>query len=147
VEAERLVDLGPLSADASLFPASGEHSSKTAELISLVKERLKNPGSKIVIFSQWTSFLTVFSKFLMQEGILFTRLDGKMKPDERDAAVKGLQKKGSLRVMLASLRVAGVGINLCAADTVILADLCKLQPLLPPSPASGDFECVELTVT
>lgn len=46
----------------------------------------------------------------------------------RDEAAKALDKDRNVRVLLASLRAAGVGINLVAADTAILADSCMPKP-------------------
>lgn len=108
-------------------PAKSDHSSKTQALLSIVKERLRNKGSKIVIFSQWTSFLNIVSRQLDEEGVGHTRIDGTMSTTERDEAVKALQGDSNVRVMLASLRAAGVGISLVAADTAILADSCTSE--------------------
>lgn len=105
-------------------PAQHEHSSKTKTLISLVKERLRIKGSKIVIFSQWTSFLDIVAHHLGEEEIEHSRIDGTMSTGVRDDAVRALYKDSNVRVMLASLRAAGVGISLVAADTAILADSC-----------------------
>src|SRR5690606_2673101 len=100
-------------------------------LMSIVKERLRNKGSKIVIFSQWTSFLDIVSRQLDEEGVGHTRIDGTMSTLERDEALKSLQSDPRTRVMLASLRAAGVGISLVAADTAILADSCTLESPVP----------------
>ncbi|SPO05925.1 uncharacterized protein DNG_08614 [Cephalotrichum gorgonifer] len=102
------------------MPAHNDHSAKTKALMSLVTERLRVKGSKIVIFSQWTSFLDIISRQLDEESIQHTRIDGTMSTQARDEAVRSLQ--GESKVMLASLRAAGVGISLVAADTVIVSD-------------------------
>ncbi|PKS08894.1 hypothetical protein jhhlp_003507 [Lomentospora prolificans] len=99
-----------------------DHSSKTKAILSLVKNSLGKEGSKIIIFSQWTSFLDVVEAHLRKTGIPSTRIDGTMATDERDNAVKLLKGDKAVRVLLASLRVAGVGIDLTAANTVIMAD-------------------------
>lgn len=52
----------------------------------------------------------------------FTRIDGAMPTHARDAAMASLESDPSTRFLLASLSVCSVGLNLIAADTVILAD-------------------------
>lgn len=104
-------------------------SSKTEAMIQIVKATIKKPGSKVVIFSQWTSFLNIVEGQLAAAGITFTRLDGSMNTEKRDRAVQQLEGNPDVTVMLASLAVCGVGLNLVAADTVILCDSCKLPSL------------------
>lgn len=97
-------------------------SSKTEALMDILKATRKDKKSKVVIFSQWTSFLNVIEKQISDAGFKFTRIDGTMKAASRDAAMAGLDRDPDTRIMLASLAVCSVGLNLVAADTVILAD-------------------------
>lgn len=125
----------PLNEEQLLEPApetSGEEggdepqeeapSSKTEALLKILQATLKNKGSKVVIFSQWTSFLTIIESQLKNAGYGYTRIDGSMTPAARDGAMRALQKDPSTRIMLASLAVCSVGLNLVAADTVVLTD-------------------------
>lgn len=107
------------------------HSSKTEALIQIVRATLKKPGSKIIIFSQWTCFLNIIQKRLEYADLTFTRIDGKMTADKRDKAMYKLDNEPETRIMLASLAVCSVGLNLVSADTVILADSCKYINTLP----------------
>ncbi|KAH8912067.1 RAD5-like protein [Coniochaeta sp. PMI_546] len=97
-------------------------SSKTEALLKIVQATLKKDGSKIIIFSQWTTFLTVIQHQLDEVGHGYTRIDGSMSPNQRDAAIRALDHDPNTRIMLASLAVCSVGLNLVSADTVILAD-------------------------
>jgi SWI/SNF-related matrix-associated actin-dependent regulator of chromatin subfamily A3 len=97
-------------------------SSKTEAMLKILQATLKNQGSKVIIFSQWTSFLNVIQHQLDEAGYVYTRIDGSMNPQKRDAAIHALDKDPSTRIMLASLAVCSVGLNLVSADTVILAD-------------------------
>ncbi|KAJ3944464.1 uncharacterized protein N0V96_005996 [Colletotrichum fioriniae] len=97
-------------------------SSKTEALLKILKATTKNPDSKVIIFSQWTSFLTIIQNQLIEAGYKFTRIDGSMTAPKRDAAIHALDNDPETRVMLASLAVCSVGLNLVSADTVILAD-------------------------
>jgi SWI/SNF-related matrix-associated actin-dependent regulator of chromatin subfamily A3 len=101
-------------------------SSKTDQLEMLLEKHLRDPKSKVVIFSQWTSFLDIIEALLVEKNIKCARLEGKMNIKKRDEAVAKLNHDPETRVMLASLHAAGVGVNLTAADTVILTDCCKL---------------------
>ncbi|KAK1598293.1 SNF2 family domain-containing protein [Colletotrichum navitas] len=97
-------------------------SSKTEALLKILQATTKDPKSKVIIFSQWTSFLTIIQNQLVEAGYKFTRIDGSMTASKRDAAIHALDHDPDTRVMLASLAVCSVGLNLVAADTVILAD-------------------------
>ena len=107
-------------------PDQETKSSKTEALLKILQATLKNQGSKVIIFSQWTSFLTVIQRQLDEAGYTYTRVDGSMNTAQRDAAIRALDHDPKTRIMLASLGVCSVGLNLVAADTVILADSCKL---------------------
>ncbi|KAI9746406.1 MAG: hypothetical protein M1818_000119 [Claussenomyces sp. TS43310] len=97
-------------------------SSKTEALMSILKASRRDPTSKVVVFSQWTSFLNIIQHQLDEAGYKYTRIDGSMSALARDAAMRALECDGETRVLLASLAVCSVGLNLVAADTVILAD-------------------------
>ncbi|PQE03808.1 SNF2 family domain-containing protein [Rutstroemia sp. NJR-2017a BBW] len=99
-----------------------EQSSKTEALMEILKATHRDPLSKVVIFSQWTSFLNIIQKQLEQAGYKFARIDGSMKPEQRDRGMQALDQDPECRILLASLAVCSVGLNLVAADTVILAD-------------------------
>ncbi|KAH8681304.1 SNF2 family N-terminal domain-containing protein [Xylariales sp. PMI_506] len=97
-------------------------SAKTEALLQILQASLTKQGSKIIIFSQWTSFLNIVQSRLKNAGILCTRIDGSMPKKARDASIAALNEDADTRVLLASLQVCSVGLNLVAADTVILAD-------------------------
>lgn len=102
-------------------------SSKTDALLQILRATMKNKGSKVVIFSQWTSFLNIIQNQLDAAGIKYCRIDGSMNTDKRDRAIQALDNDPDTRVMLASLAVCSVGLNLVSADTVILSDSCKYR--------------------
>ncbi|KAI0160917.1 SNF2 family N-terminal domain-containing protein [Hypoxylon sp. FL1284] len=97
-------------------------SSKTQALEKILKAKLKDPKSKVVIFSQWTSFLHVIAKLLDEAGLKYCSIEGWMRIAKRDASIDALNNDPDTRIMLASLAASGVGLNLVAADTVILVD-------------------------
>lgn len=97
-------------------------SSKLKALLELLQSKQDEENPKIVLFSQWTSFLTLLEPHLRGVGIKFTRLDGTMTVSQRDAALKAFDDDPDCSILLASLAVASVGLNLVVANTVIMCD-------------------------
>jgi SWI/SNF-related matrix-associated actin-dependent regulator of chromatin subfamily A3 len=97
-------------------------SSKVAALLQILKASAKDPSNKTIIFSQWTSFLDLLQPHLNANGIIFTRIDGTMSATQRDTALEALESDRKTTVLLASLAVCSVGLNLVAANQVIMAD-------------------------
>ncbi|EEB07489.1 ATP-dependent DNA helicase [Schizosaccharomyces japonicus yFS275] len=98
-------------------------SSKIQSAIELVRRiRTEQPGEKILIFSQFTQFLELLSVPLQREGIRFVVYDGSMSASQRDEAIHRFQHKESVQVMLVSLKAGSTGLNLTAANHVVLLD-------------------------
>lgn len=109
--------------DQDLDIDPNESSSKIEAIAKLLVATNKdNSDTKTVVFSQWTSFLDILEPQLKNKGVLFTRLDGRMSPQKRDAAIESLFKDENCRVLLASLSACSTGINLTAANQVIMCD-------------------------
>ena len=114
------VELGESSEQPNIdFDTS---SSKVEALLSILKASHKKEGTKTVIFSQWTSFLNIIQAQLDEHGYKYARIDGTMRANQRDASLHALENDPECRIMLASLAVCSVGLNLVAANQVILAD-------------------------
>jgi SWI/SNF-related matrix-associated actin-dependent regulator of chromatin subfamily A3 len=99
-----------------------ESSSKIEALLNILQASAKKEHTKTVIFSQWTSFLDILQVQLRKHGFRYTRIDGSMSPLARDNAMESLSSDPECTLMLASLAVCSVGLNLVAANQVILAD-------------------------
>ncbi|KAF2280728.1 uncharacterized protein EI97DRAFT_428835 [Westerdykella ornata] len=98
-------------------------SSKVTALLQILDaSRKQDPTAKTIIFSQWTSFLSLLEPHLEANNYSFTRIDGSMSATQRDNAISQLDNNPSCTILLASLAVASVGLNLTAANQVILAD-------------------------
>ncbi|CZT42223.1 related to helicase-like transcription factor [Rhynchosporium secalis] len=97
-------------------------SSKTEALMSILTASRRDPKSKVVIFSQWTSFLDIIQGQLAEADMKFARIDGSMSATVRDKGMDALENDPECRILLASLAVCSVGLNLVSADTVVLAD-------------------------
>ncbi|KAI5288476.1 hypothetical protein KEM54_005187, partial [Ascosphaera aggregata] len=111
-----------MAEDESMGSDYEDSSSKINALLKILTAKGQSPDTKTVVFSQWTSFLDIFEKQLVNREISFARIDGKKKASERDEAIEMFSKNKSCTVMLASLSVCSVGLNLIAANQVILAD-------------------------
>ncbi|KAH7072928.1 SNF2 family N-terminal domain-containing protein [Paraphoma chrysanthemicola] len=97
-------------------------SSKVEALLDILTATAKDPSNKTIVFSQWTSFLDLLQPQLISRSLKFTRIDGSMTATQRDAALEALDNDDSVTIMLASLSVCSVGLNLVAANHVIMAD-------------------------
>ena len=92
----------------------------------LKRIRREAPGTKSVVFSQFTSFLDLISPALTRDDIPYLRFDGAMSQKARAgvlaefASDSGKAKKGM--VLLLSLRAGGVGLNLTMARNVFMMD-------------------------
>lgn len=93
-------------------------SAKLDRLIDMVGELLSE-GRKIIIFSQFTSMLDLIRSRFDAGGLRYSVLTGQTK--DRKTAIEAFQD-GSAEVFLISLKAGGVGLNLTAADTVIIFD-------------------------
>lgn len=97
-------------------------STKVEALLEILKASSQDPSNKTIVFSQWTSFLDILQPHLTHHGLKFTRIDGSMSATQRDQALEALDSDPLTTVMLASLSVCSVGLNLVAANQVILGD-------------------------
>ena len=77
-------------------------------------------GHKALVFSQFTSLLSIVRKRMDGEGIVYEYLDGRTR--DRQAKVERFQGDPNCRLFLISLKAGGLGLNLTAADYVFLLD-------------------------
>uniref|UniRef100_A0AAY4EH61 Proliferation-associated SNF2-like protein n=1 Tax=Denticeps clupeoides TaxID=299321 RepID=A0AAY4EH61_9TELE len=108
---------GEFRIDEELVKASG----KFLVLDRMLPE-LKKRGHKVLIFSQMTSLLDILMDYCYLRDYKYSRLDGKMKIAERDENIRKFSEDPEIFLFLLSTRAGGLGINLTAADTVIIYD-------------------------
>ncbi|MDO5017363.1 MAG: SNF2-related protein [Porphyromonas sp.] len=75
---------------------------------------------KVLVFSQFTSMLSLIRQRLESEEIRYVYLDGAT--TKREEVVTEFQENDEIRVFLISLKAGGTGLNLTAADYVFLVD-------------------------
>ncbi|KAI5953245.1 IRC5 [Candida jiufengensis] len=99
-----------------------ENSCKINALSQILPQLIKN-GNKCLIFCQFTKIMDLIQDWLVSENIDVCRLDGSTSQVDRQKQIIAFNEEGSpFNVFLLSTRAGGLGINLTAADTVILFD-------------------------
>ncbi|KAJ3339493.1 choline dehydrogenase 6 [Gonapodya sp. JEL0774] len=91
-------------------------------LVDKLLKKLRAGGHKVLIFSQMTRCLDILADYLHGVGWNHERIDGTIRGDVRQAAIDRFQRQNDTFVFLLCTRAGGVGINLTAADTVIIYD-------------------------
>ena len=93
------------------------------DLLDNLLTKLRILGNRVLLFSQMTQLLTVLEDYLLYRGFAYIRLDGTTRNEDRGRLLKMYNAKDSpYFVFLLSTRAGGLGLNLQAADTVILFD-------------------------
>ncbi|XP_014210682.1 ATP-dependent helicase brm [Copidosoma floridanum] len=104
---------GPL-----LYRASGKF-----ELLDRILPKLKATSHRVLLFCQMTQLMTIMEDYLNYRGFLYLRLDGTTKAEDRGDLLKKFNDPASnYFLFILSTRAGGLGLNLQAADTVIIFD-------------------------
>lgn len=107
--------------DETLVSTSG----KMLLLDSLLPELISR-GHKVLIFSQFTTTLDLIGHYLDLRSWNYARIDGSVAQTDRQDQILAFNKPSSSKeaadIFILSTRAGGQGINLAAADTVILFD-------------------------
>uniref|UniRef100_A0A8C6J1Z6 Uncharacterized protein n=1 Tax=Melopsittacus undulatus TaxID=13146 RepID=A0A8C6J1Z6_MELUD len=108
----------PYTTDMHLVTNSGK-----MVVLDKLLPKLKEQGSRVLIFSQMTRVLDILEDYCMWRNYEYCRLDGQTPHDERQASINAYNEPGSSKfVFMLSTRAGGLGINLATADVVILYD-------------------------
>ncbi|KAK9973409.1 hypothetical protein ABG768_024144 [Culter alburnus] len=102
----------------------GEHLVEASGKLSLLDTMLmylQEGGHRVLLFSQMTRMLDILQDYLEYRGYSYERLDGSVRGEERNLAIKNFSTK-DVFIFLLSTKAGGVGMNLTAADTVIFVD-------------------------
>jgi non-specific serine/threonine protein kinase len=94
--------------------------SEKFESLKEILEDVVAEGHKVLVFSQFTKMLAIVRQHLDAHGTRYAYLDGRTR--NREKAVTEFQSASGPPIFLISLRAGGTGINLTAADYVILYD-------------------------
>ncbi|MBX3620123.1 MAG: DEAD/DEAH box helicase [Rhizobacter sp.] len=110
----RLLKIG--EGDAAARP---HHPSAKMELLLDLLPTLVEDGRRVLLFSQFTEMLSLIELELARLKLPYLLLTGESR--DRASLVERFQQ-GEVPLFLISLKAGGVGLNLTAADTVILYD-------------------------
>lgn len=98
-------------------------SSNKMMILDRLLGKLKEDGRRVLIFSQMVQMLNILDDYMTNKGYQFQRLDGNIPAAKRQASINHFQEEGSADFcFLLSTRAGGVGINLMAADAVVIFD-------------------------
>lgn len=125
-----ITELRQICCHPSLCLDGYEGSSGKLELLMDILPTALENGHRVLLFSQFTSMLSIIRDRLTQEGIGWLYLDGQTPAEERISLVErfnsGMEKTPETAdvpdVFLISLKAGGSGLNLVGADTVIHYD-------------------------
>lgn len=96
-----------------------ELSGKIETLREVIVDAVEN-DKKLLIFSQFVKMLQTLKKLLKEEQIRYEYMDGSTK--NRKNVIENFNNNNKVRAFLISLKTGGYGLNLTAADTVIIVD-------------------------
>ncbi|SIS43167.1 DEAD/DEAH box helicase [Salimicrobium flavidum] len=117
-----LTRLRQICCHPSLFLENYEGTSGKLDQLKELLDELKQNNHRVLLFSQFSSMLTLLHKELTELGYNCFYLDGSTKTDKRMEYVERFNS-GEKDIFLISLKAGGTGLNLTGADTVILYDL------------------------
>lgn len=98
--------------------AKVKESAKFERLMEIMEE-LMSEGRKVLVFSQFVEMLRLIESEIQSRGWSYAMLHGQTR--DRPSEIDKFQS-GDAQVFLISLKAGGTGLNLTAADTVILYD-------------------------
>uniref|UniRef100_A0A3Q2Y493 SWI/SNF related BAF chromatin remodeling complex subunit ATPase 2 n=1 Tax=Hippocampus comes TaxID=109280 RepID=A0A3Q2Y493_HIPCM len=101
-----------------LYRASGKF-----ELLDRILPKLQATNHRVLLFCQMPSLMTIMEDYFGYRNFQYLRLDGTTKSDDRALLLKKFNEAGSQYfIFLLSTRAGGLGLNLQAADTVVIFD-------------------------
>jgi non-specific serine/threonine protein kinase len=117
---EGLTKLRQICCHPRLIEKKYHHDAGKFEALKEILENILAENHKVLVFSQFVRMLRIMCEHLDQQKIPYAYLDGHTK--DREQPVQQFQNDPATRVFLISLRAGGFGLNLTAADYVILYD-------------------------
>ncbi|HCC07869.1 MAG TPA: helicase [Clostridiales bacterium] len=116
-----LTRLRQICCHPAVFAEGYKGGSGKLELLNELVDEIIERNGKALVFSQFTSMLSIIQDELKKKGIEYLYLDGKVKASKRLEIVNEFNN-GPIKIFLISLKAGGTGLNLTSADTVIHYD-------------------------
>ena len=108
----------PILIDKNVKPKP-EFSGKIELLQEIISDALES-GKKLLIFSQFVQMLKVLKDLTEKMKIPYEYMDGST--TNRQKRIDNFNNNNNIRIFLISFKTGGFGLNLIAADTVIIVD-------------------------
>ncbi|KAI4758196.1 hypothetical protein E4T52_09578 [Aureobasidium sp. EXF-3400] len=81
-----------------------------------------DPNAKCIVFCQWKTFLNLLGQIFEAENWEYTTLHGSMNKKTREASIEKFKSVASVKILIATLKTGGVGLNLTCARYVLNVD-------------------------
>ncbi|KAI0110377.1 hypothetical protein GGR51DRAFT_510965 [Nemania sp. FL0031] len=95
---------------------------ETSKIHALVREIKSSLPEKNVVFSFWTSSLSVAQKALAAAGIRCVRIDGSLSLVKREMVIQEFREDEEIKVILVTISCGGVGLDLTMASRAHLLE-------------------------
>ncbi|GAB7343261.1 hypothetical protein MBLNU457_1317t1 [Dothideomycetes sp. NU457] len=109
---------GWLDTDGKILPSAKSIALKT----QIEKWLAQEPDTKIIVYTQWLPMIKIMSQICREESWGFCQYTGTMSTKARSECIAEFKANATLKVMLASLKCGGLGLNLTMANKVICVD-------------------------
>ncbi|HEU4889130.1 MAG TPA: DEAD/DEAH box helicase, partial [Thermoanaerobaculia bacterium] len=117
---EALLRLRQAACHPALIAPTLETSSAKLDLLLEEIREVLDSGHRALVFSQFTTFLSIVRRALDEQKIDYLYLDGKTQ--DRQSIVEQFQRADGPPLFLISLKAGGLGLNLTNADYIFLLD-------------------------
>lgn len=111
-----------LDADGNVLPSTKTLAAKAQILNWLDPKSGGDPSAKVIVFCQWKTFLGLFSQICETEKWDYVTLHGSMNKKTREAHINKFKTVAGVKILIATLKTGGIGLNLTCARYVINVD-------------------------
>ncbi|KAL8938358.1 MAG: hypothetical protein Q9216_003938 [Gyalolechia sp. 2 TL-2023] len=99
-------------------------STKSAAVVEQIEQWLtEEPDKKIIVFSQWHMMMQIMIQDCVKNRWGYCTYHGAMTNKQRDKSIADFAANPDIKVMVASLKCGGLGLNLTMASKIICVDL------------------------
>ena len=98
-------------------------SAKLDALADILEDYVQEAGQKLVVFARFRPEIAAICRLLEGRSIRYGRIDGEVPMDQRGAIVEEFQNDPGVKVFVAQIQTAGLGITLHAASAAVFYSL------------------------
>jgi SNF2 family DNA or RNA helicase len=104
-----------------LEPSYSGDSGKSGQVMMYL-ETLRSGGHKVLVYSSFVKHLRLYSGYFDQNGWAYAWLTGETDVRNREKEIDRFMRQPDVNCFFISLKAGGVGLNLTAADYVLILD-------------------------